>query len=443
MTGSLNHLFPVCLERRLDQIIKEHNRLPPLNPTAKSLLRLAGQESDERTWQEILRYILDPTENHGLGDTALRQFCLALTEVDTVNNHEPALDEVPTWQGKTPLVETEVYLDDRPVDLVIRCPGDWFICIEMKIWASEGSNQTLDYAGADTIGDEDVELYGNNRYYVYLSREGTASDSPKFTDYSWRHIARYLRRILSGESTQSVRGLAQIREFTDAISHQLGFHMTSNNTQHPIDDRVELYNRNRNDLETLESAFKEFAKREAGRWQKRFLKTTAPDEWDKDWFTYPRKDTEGHIYHRDWTFSPDGPDELSKAPLFHLEFDINPDQLRKGEMEFRFSVSGGPENPGKYNGDQEYIDWRDQIRDLIDEYPEFEESLPHHASLEKNKNHFVKTVYSEREFDEEEFYNTIADGFNDHYEAAKILTEIIKKDVNPDESRIRKNLNGE
>jgi len=423
----------VKIEDQLIELSGRHQQLPPIEQRLNTILGFARKEGDEETWNRILRYLLSPDAGHGLGDSVLRQFIRALTSGDPSRQDNSLLNEMPTWRASEIQVDDQVKIgDDRITDLVIRDPGRWFICIELKVWSSEEPNQTIDYAKARELGDEYVSSYPEQgQHYLYITRSGDSSKSEDFIDYSWQHIARHLRHTLADESTHSARGLAQVREFTDAISNQFNFHMTSNNTHHPIDDRIKLYNEYRDDLLSLEEAFEEFAEREGNRWDERFPTSFAPDKWNEDWFTYQRRTNQGHIYHRSWTFHPNGPKGLNSAPLVHLEFDIKPEQLRHGQMPFRFSVSGGDENP------KEKCDWREKVQELLKEDTAFEDALPRNASWGSKKSHLTEYTYSEIAFDEETLYETIQQGFNDHYEAAMILTDLVEKKVDPSLEEIK------
>ncbi|MFA9427093.1 PD-(D/E)XK nuclease family protein [Natronorubrum sp. A-ect3] len=124
------------LREYLSLFRSEVESLLSLERSQKTLLSLAHRADQEVVWNRILRYLPDLSERHGLNNDVLRYLLVALCDEGVIN-------AVPVWRNDTVQVEDQVFMDDGEVDLVIRDSGQWFICIEMKVWASEGTDQII------------------------------------------------------------------------------------------------------------------------------------------------------------------------------------------------------------------------------------------------------------------------------------------------------------
>jgi hypothetical protein len=397
----------------------EVESLPPLEESQKTLLSLAHRANQEVVWNRILKYLLDPSEGHGLDNDVLRYFLAAL-------NEEGVIDAVPVWRSDTIQVEDQVSMDDGEVDLVIREPGEWFICIEMKVWASEGTNQTIKYARSDSIDDENVDDYPEaNQHYVYLTRpSGDKPSSEEFKTITWDTVSRHLRRSISEPSTnQSARGQAQVREFTDTINNQFNLHMGPQSNKEPIEDRIELYHEYRNEIQNLETAFEEFCKEEAQRWEGVFTGEYDPKGWSDEWNTRTAG-SEGQIYHQDWVVDPNGPGDLSHSAFVHFEFKFDPDNLQRGQLQFILSVTGRKDISGILDDKK----WASKMSEFCENSDEFEAVMPERAETTRKQVHISSKTYEGVE-NRTDFYETLVRAFEEHREMRSVVTELIEKNI--------------
>ena len=407
------------LRESLSLLRSEVESLPPLEQSQKTLLSLAHRANQEVVWNRILQYLLDPSEGHGLNDDVLRYFLAALCEEGVIN-------AVPAWRNDTVQIKDQVSMDDGEVDLVIRDPGQWFICIEMKVWASEGTDQTIKYAQSDSVGEEDIHDYPEaNRHYVYLTRpSGDKPSSEEFRTVTWDTVSRYLRRSISEPSTnQSVRGQAQVREFTDTINNQFNLHMGPQSNKEPIEDRMELYHEYRSEIQNLKTAFEEFCEEEAQRWEGVFTGKYDPAGWSDEWYTRTAR-SEGQIYHQDWVVDPDGAGGLSHSAFVHFEFKFDHDYLQRGQLQFILSVTGRSDIPGIPDD----RDWAVEMNELCEDSDVFEAAMPEGAETTDRKARLTSKTY-ERVEDRGDFYETLVRAFEEHREIGSIVTEIIEKNV--------------
>jgi hypothetical protein len=165
--------------------------LPEVSEPPKPMLRILGSTRSEQTWNTLLAYFLDPSQPHGFGADLLKQFldkATAVTDCDIEYYHRD-LERV--------TVETEVTSpQNNRLDIVIRVPERWFVCLECKVDASEGHRQTQRYIEDTHLGSEPKERYPGNHHYLFLSKQYTAdSAADGFTDIYWRDVVEAFQRL--------------------------------------------------------------------------------------------------------------------------------------------------------------------------------------------------------------------------------------------------------
>ena len=85
-------------------------------------------------------YFLDLSEPHGFGPDLLTSF-LDMAGRETGHETEYYHHDI-----ETVVIETEVTSpQNKRLDNLIRAPGEWFVCLESKVDASEGERQTHRY----------------------------------------------------------------------------------------------------------------------------------------------------------------------------------------------------------------------------------------------------------------------------------------------------------
>lgn len=226
--------MPGTLKERLDGFAAniqqlQEGRQPPL-PT----LHILGRNQKERDWQRFLFHFLSPDRPHGLERGLLRHVLLALSDWDGADfDFSPFdIDDV--------CVETEVTMSNGGrVDAVIWVPEEWFVCWELKLYSSEGGNQTEHYVRADSFDSIGVEKQGMAEEYLYLTPEAAPSPtSMDFNPVSWEWIASELEAFLLDSHGQfPARTTAQIEDFIGAIKNELDMTEYQENER----EKAELY----------------------------------------------------------------------------------------------------------------------------------------------------------------------------------------------------------
>jgi PD-(D/E)XK nuclease superfamily/Domain of unknown function (DUF3387) len=102
-----------------------------------------GFIGQEVTHSRFLAFLLDPGQNHGLGDLFLRSFLLKCSE-STDWDLQPQANGDGRLRQTT--VHTEVYTGDGKIDILVLNESEgWAVIIENKIWTTEHSNQLEKY----------------------------------------------------------------------------------------------------------------------------------------------------------------------------------------------------------------------------------------------------------------------------------------------------------
>lgn len=140
-----------------------HNRLNRFN-----VFEAFGHNEKEPRHTELLRYLLDPHETHGLGDALLRNVLLSLCDYCPQLASELFMLDI----GATD-VSSQNSKNERRIDLKVEIPyrgqnKDILILIEMKLRASQGKNQLANYS--KDYADKE------NKICVYLTLDGEDSD---------------------------------------------------------------------------------------------------------------------------------------------------------------------------------------------------------------------------------------------------------------------------
>ena len=94
-------------------------------------IKIIGVEKKERTHSNILSWLLNPQENHGLGDTFLKAF-LSEALRDPRNTHRPSRPSA-IEVSQADLKDAEIKREWKRIDFFIRSPKNgWVFVIENK-----------------------------------------------------------------------------------------------------------------------------------------------------------------------------------------------------------------------------------------------------------------------------------------------------------------------
>ncbi|RQG95564.1 PD-(D/E)XK nuclease family protein [Natrarchaeobius oligotrophus] len=241
----------VLVEKQLQELVQRLNRLPETDEPPPTTLQILGRHQQEQDWQSLLFHFLSPKEGHGLKHALLEHLLSSLSERDDLDYTFSRLDL------QDIKVETEVVTsnDTRP-DAVLWLPGDWFICWELKLWASETHKQTKAYIDASSfpaIGLSKDDVSVDNRYYIYLAPESSSPpEANEFVQISWEWIASELQAFLAkSQGGYPARTTAQLDDFISTIQQELIMTDHQENQQ----EKAQLYFDYYDELQDVQGAF--------------------------------------------------------------------------------------------------------------------------------------------------------------------------------------------
>jgi hypothetical protein len=153
-----------------------------------NIFRALAIERQEIRHSNFFAYLLDPGENHGLGDILLRKF---LRDIFADSRAE----------GRTlfdadlmDFSQVDVRREWRGIDILIDFPQD-VIVVENKVDSSEHSQQLSRYKGV-----VDGEFGAKRKHFVFLTPAGSdpvdEADRKVYINYSYEQIASILANVL-------------------------------------------------------------------------------------------------------------------------------------------------------------------------------------------------------------------------------------------------------
>ncbi|QLG61932.1 PD-(D/E)XK nuclease family protein [Halorarum salinum] len=182
------------LEERLRELRASLEALPSVSEPPKTTLRILGSTKSEQHWNTLLAYFLDPSQPHGFGPDLLKSF-LDRVQIETDIDLEYFHRDIEAVSVDTELTSPR----DNRLDIVLRAPNAWFVWIEAKVDASEGTKQTDRYVKDTHLGNEEKAEYPDDgQHYLFLSKEHAPDSSAgEFEDLYWRHVVEAFRDELN------------------------------------------------------------------------------------------------------------------------------------------------------------------------------------------------------------------------------------------------------
>jgi hypothetical protein len=168
--------------------VKEARERGVWRKTYFNLFATLGYQRIEEAHSNILAWLLNPEEAHGLGDAFLRAF------VKRVFNKE-----LPVYFPVKIMRERQEG-EDRP-DIVVE-GNNWWLVIENKIGSTEQKKQTLRYAKRWGVRGK----IGENVFFAFLNPSGWSPESGDFYPVSYRIIRELLESMhFQGDSNFLIR----------------------------------------------------------------------------------------------------------------------------------------------------------------------------------------------------------------------------------------------
>lgn len=144
--------------------------------------------TSELAISSFLRWMLDPTEDHGLDDYFLRYFLLKCAEWSKDYN----LIEIDSLKLNKSIIKTEEYFSGKKTDITIRIDNNNFLCvIENKINSLEGKGQTKTYV---KLAEEKYPKY--KKMFVFLTPWGDEAEAEEFLSLSYHEVKNIINQSL-------------------------------------------------------------------------------------------------------------------------------------------------------------------------------------------------------------------------------------------------------
>lgn len=185
--NALNELLVNCPDfERLEALLGGFN-----------LFQVLKFEHGEIRHSNVLAWILNPTENHGLGDAFLKKWLMRLLHESSSDEEAPcSAAAIDGWR----ILDVEVRREWKHIDVLVLITveggGQWLICIENKVNSSQHSNQLSRYR--QTVEGEFRGARG--RIFVFLTRDEEPPEDKAYLPATYAQVHRCLREAVDARS---------------------------------------------------------------------------------------------------------------------------------------------------------------------------------------------------------------------------------------------------
>ncbi len=147
-----------------------------------------GAVRSELRHSNFLAYLLDPSQNHGLGDIFLRQFLLRPLAIGSEAGTKIGPIEIGTWDFS----DAGVWRERDNVDVLVISEANRFcLLIENKIYSTEHSNQFVKYRKEQINKRKDYRFV-----FVYLTIDGDEPSDSHYVPVTYGLVCQVLEEIL-------------------------------------------------------------------------------------------------------------------------------------------------------------------------------------------------------------------------------------------------------
>ncbi|HVU33846.1 MAG TPA: PD-(D/E)XK nuclease family protein [Opitutaceae bacterium] len=181
--AALNDLLVNCPDfERLESLLGGFN-----------LFQVLKFEHGEIRHSNVLAWILDPAESHGLDSTFLKKWLMrVLHEAGELSGSAVSAVDVDGWN----LVDCEVRREWKNIDVLVDLTLDggeqWVICIENKINSAQHSDQLKRYRAAV----EDAFPDAARRIFIFLTKHNERPEDVMYVSASYAQVHQALKECL-------------------------------------------------------------------------------------------------------------------------------------------------------------------------------------------------------------------------------------------------------
>ncbi|MFC4986836.1 PD-(D/E)XK nuclease family protein [Saliphagus infecundisoli] len=390
---------------------------------------LGQQRRAEVYVNRLLKYLLDPSEPHGMDDEFLRAF---LTSLPSDSGFEEDVHDLSTVDVAEQVQITKGPANDTStgyLDLAIQSPNEWLVLVELKFGAPDTQTEFY-YNEATHIGGDPKTDYDSGIYYVFLHPQdkSTANES-EFTNWTWKDFTEdVLQECLADNAPRyPQRTATQLHELQDDIKGITGMTDQQEHDQEKIDLYLTHYDAITDVSETFDERWEEFTDEWAERLGERLqqdgfgsyadfgehltaVELTANASSGQSWKFRTSSSDWGMIFKDGWWRHTDEladeiygrPDDRNDVRIgFHHRLGRNRDRaVRDEKLTFYFRNMGA--------NDQAFIDaFNDKF---YSRQSGIEQTLPAASSVTGNKRNMIEATY--------DIETDAYDGFFEAYVAA-------------------------
>lgn len=155
-------------------------------------------EYGEIRHSNVLAWILDPSESHGLDEAFLRKWMMKVIHEASDTELPIGAVDIDTWQ----LVETEVRREWRHIDVLVILRfangASWVLCIENKVNSTQRRNQLSDYRKVVENEFPDAE----HRLFFFLTKNEEEAEDRNYIPASYSQVHSTLKECVSARQHQ-------------------------------------------------------------------------------------------------------------------------------------------------------------------------------------------------------------------------------------------------
>lgn len=413
LATSIQETTVTRVEERLIDLRSKVDPIPSPTPPPRTTLQIQRRADVERAWQNYLGYFLDPFRHHGLGNDALDQFLSGLSS--QASGHLPS-----HVSGEVEVVtEPTSEIGNRP-DLIIRDPGRFFVCCELKLYSDETGNQTHRYVEDKQVGGvpkDDFPTEGH--HYVYVKRRGSQNAiADPFLNVTWREVREWLSALLlDGRGRYPSRTTAQLSDFLDTIQQD----MTDDLHLRTKQKKMELYFEHIDAIEEARSGLETIHEHERQNWRRRFLEEYLPDTWTEDWHCNPNM--YGQFYRSEWRQDDGLKRSGSKVKMHFVHLIRNIESFEEGRLTVELRWPGG-EN--KYKDRFKNLFTSDHFADRIDPALGEHDITKAPNTTRKNPRLTRKEYDVSRSDLPGSYYETLSTAVKEHQQLAPAINKVLE-----------------
>lgn len=173
------------IEDDFSEIEEESNKI--------NIFEILGISSKEIRHSKFISWLLDPNENHQLGDYFLNKF---LKNVVLSNDNSNNVNTIDIFQIESlNMSDFQIKNEYKNIDILLLNERERFVCcIENKIYSKQHSDQCKRYR---EIIFEDFPKY--NKLFIFLTVDGSTSDDFYYINYTYDQLYKILNDVYNNK----------------------------------------------------------------------------------------------------------------------------------------------------------------------------------------------------------------------------------------------------